>query len=74
MAKAKKTEAAAAEKVRGRALVDVPELGMKCGQFYTVNADQAVAMSGSGQFDSLAQEASPPAVNPENTQKAPAQE
>lgn len=39
------------EPVRGRALVDLPQFGLKCGEYGTVPADVASGLSRGGQFD-----------------------
>lgn len=41
--------------VSGRALVDIPSIGAKCGDFVEVPADIAKSLEESGDFDSKAQ-------------------
>lgn len=57
MATRKKSEAAEGE-VAGRALVDIPLVGAKSGDFISLPAEVAKALTESGEFD-------PKAVKPE---------
>ncbi len=52
MAKAKKSESVS--EVSGRALVDIPALGAKCGEYLTLPAEQAAAYADAGEFDPAA--------------------
>lgn len=55
MARPKKSDESVAEKVHGRALVDVPRLGLLCGEFYELNAEDAKQLEESGEFDTKAE-------------------
>ena len=54
MARIKKSDESIAEKVHGRALVDVPRLGLLCGEFYELNAEDAKQLEWFGEFDTKA--------------------
>lgn len=54
MARSKKSDESVAEKVHGRALVDVPRLGLKCGEYYELAVDVAKDLEESGEFDAKA--------------------
>lgn len=41
--------------VSGRALVDIPSIGAKCGDYVEVPADQAKALEDAGSFDPKAE-------------------
>lgn len=41
--------------VSGRALVDIPALGAKCGEYIDIPADAAKAYEDAGEFDPKAQ-------------------
>lgn len=41
--------------VSGRALVDIPSIGAKCGDYVDVPADQAKALEDAGSFDPKAE-------------------
>lgn len=56
MARTKKSDESVAEKVHGRALVDVPRLGLKCGEFYELNLEDAKELEEIGEFDSKAKD------------------
>lgn len=45
------------EPVRGRALIDLPAHGLKCGEFGTLPADVAQSLASAGEFDPKAVEA-----------------
>lgn len=55
MARTKKSDESVAEKVHGRALVDVHRLGLKCGEFYELNLEDAKELEESGEFDTKAE-------------------
>jgi hypothetical protein len=48
MARPKKEESG---EVNGRALVDIPSIGAKCGEFVSIPADLASQFEQSGDFD-----------------------
>ena len=52
MAKAKKEQEGG--EVTGRALVDIPRIGARCGEFVTVPTDVAAELEALGDFDSRA--------------------
>ena len=56
MARIKKSDESIAEKVHGRALVDVPRLGLLCGEFYELNDEDAKKLELFGEFDTKAKE------------------
>ena len=47
----KKSEPDQSGVVQGRALIDLPEYGLKCGDYGALPADVAVALVESGHFD-----------------------
>lgn len=55
MARIKKSDESIAEKVHGRALVDIHRLSLKCGEFYELNAEDARHLEESGEFDTKAE-------------------
>ena len=55
MARTKKSDESVAEKVHGRALVDVARLGLKCGEYYELNSEDAKELEESGEFDTKAE-------------------
>lgn len=55
---AKATRASKKKDVSGRALIDIPAHGLKCGEYGTLPADVSAALQAAGEFD-------PNAVQPE---------
>lgn len=53
MARTKKEETG---EIKGRALVDIPRIGAKCGEYVTVPAEFSAELEAAGEFDPKAVE------------------
>lgn len=51
---AKSSKSSKKKDVSGRALVDIPAHGLKCGDYATIPADAAEALAAAGEFDTKA--------------------